>query len=346
GHQILDDASRFMEHEQLDLSLLYAGPRKFYEAKGWHGTISEHMYSLSLDKVEFPGLATSIKVEEVQRFDGQIAKAICDIRTKTSINLTFVVERNLQYFERLIKADLEHATLSMKLFTIREPATNNLIGYFIVPVDSIKPGKEITIAEARMVHDDFESAYLALFKHIKETLDVPVIKIRLSPNYDICKIALKHGATDQTSITSGAMLKFISLERFFTKLALLLNQEIKDGKRTGILQSIKRPESIVLAVFPEDAYEGQGTKFRVDIKAVGKKGNVINIVPESRASNTKPTGTLSISEEMIVTLMFSPALSINEAVEEKLVRMDGVEPGIVELIFKGFTWDKETRDYF
>ncbi|HME55179.1 MAG TPA: GNAT family N-acetyltransferase [Candidatus Lokiarchaeia archaeon] len=342
GHQMLDDATRFMENEGLDLSVLYAGPRHFYEEKGWHGSVPEYKFKVNLGAID-DSMQSTIDLVQMTGYDEHLVDEMCKIRNESSKDLTFFVIRDDSYFHRLIRTDFDFPEEGWTPYIVRERATGSCLGYLL---GSIEEPSTMSIAEARVSTDESDSTYLAIFRALK-TLGCSSLELQLSPNHAICKVAAKLARIeDWSSAASGVMVKFVSLERFFTKLVEAINVQVRNGKRAEVLQAISQRTCLQLTVCPEENQCEGSQEFIIDVDPNPDGMEFVRILHHDSMQEGANTASITISEEMLVTFLFAPSLSTSEAIEDGMLHSEDVDPAIVDLLFKGLSWDKERRDYF
>jgi predicted N-acetyltransferase YhbS len=342
GHLMLDDVTRFMENKGIELSVLYAGPRHFYEEKGWHGAVPASKFLVDLSKIDDAENST-IVLEEMTSYDEQLVDEMCKIRKQSNDDL-FVVLRDDLYFHRLVQTDFDFPEEGWTPYIVRDINSGVCVGYLLGSIET--PGTMI-IAEARVSADDDDAVYLAIFNALKTTLGCTTMEIQLSFNYDICKAAAKLARIqDHTIPMSGVMIKFVSLKNFFTKFVEAINHQISSGKRGEIKDDFSERTIIKLVVHPGNDQENEGQVFAIAVDPSLDNGNIVKILPDSSLQVESINATVSISEEMLVTYLFAPMLPAAEAMEDGLIHVDGIDPACIDALFKGFTWDKEHRDYF
>lgn len=343
GHLIFDDASRFMNKKGIDVSVLYAGPRHFYEEKGWHGVIPSYKFMVDLADID-DSIAPAIDLEEMTSYDVNLVDEMCRIRKESSKDLIFVVIRDDPYFHRLIQTDFDFPEHGWTPYIVRERTTGACVGYLLGHF--YEPGI-MTVVEARVSAGDETAVYQAIFCHLKTRLGCTSLELRLSPNHEICKAAAKLAIIqDYTLPTSGVMVKFVSLELFLTKLVDAINIQIKNGKRENNAQAISKQTFVKLTIRASEDNDESGQEFIIDIDPSQDAVDFLRIIPGEYIRDETCTATISISVEMLVTILFAPSLSANEMIDDGLLHADGVDPAIIELLFRGFSWDKEYRDYF
>jgi predicted acetyltransferase len=347
GHQMLDDSTRFMQGEQLDLSLLYAGPRKFYEAKGWHGTIPTPSFTLDLATLPAGIKGTGVTIEPFAG-DEDTINELCILRQQSQANLSFVVIRDIAYFKRLLEANRQFPGARRNTYIMRDTRTRAIIGYMFAARDEAAGGTNMIVDEARLIHEAPGDAWLAVFRQARDMLGCKRIIMMLSANHDACKVAVNLGATDKSSVISGLMVKFIALDRFLQKLAIAVNMQVKNGIRKHALDLVAdtTTTTIAMSILADDCPGAARTRFVIEVNKKRKAGPVrISLAPDAPAPSNQG-GCIEMTEEALITLLANPSFTSHEAIGSDMVRVSGVDASILDLLFKGFSWDKERRDYF
>ena len=215
GHQVLQDACKFMEQEELQFSVLYAGPKKFYRALGWYDGLPS--YAVEIDAETFSqnikelNIDVNLSIKQLESYDDKIADKLRDIRKKTNYDLNFIVIRDKDYFSRLLKVSSAVPEGKSRNFMITDTDTSDIIGYVLTKIAGGPEGRHLQITEARFLSDDQSAVCSKTLELLFKTNDISKISISLSPSHPITATALSLGAKDSTGLISGIMVKFISL---------------------------------------------------------------------------------------------------------------------------------------
>lgn len=335
GHQVLEDSVDFMRKENIDISLLYAGPIKFYEQKGWKVGMPSQLYELDskILKERTSRRTCEFYLEQLDRADPGVMAQIYQIRKETNEKLHFVVMRSLEYFTRIIDVNFKYPWEHNSVFLIRKKNSGEIVGYLLGKI--AENTKTMEIIETRARHGAIQELYIDVLKELGEKHDISTFKFKLSKNHDIVRVALELGAVDQTSLFSGLMIHVISRTSFMKKLVAALNAmripwESIEKNQEFIMKFEDGDEEVFLIRLQQSV---EGGIVQIDIKTD---------IPEPDGIDSK----VIINSEAFVLLLFSPAMTVDEAIEDELIAVENVNPKVLEVLFKQFTWDKELGDYF
>ncbi|MFX0098326.1 MAG: GNAT family N-acetyltransferase [Candidatus Hodarchaeota archaeon] len=334
GHQVLSDSVDFMKNEKIDISILYAGPIKFYEQKGWKVGIPAQLYELDSKILREKSRKNSeFYLEQLDSADQDVISQLYQIRKDTNEKLNFVVRRSLEYFTRVIDVNFKYPWENNSVFLIRKRGSGGILGYLLGK--TAEDTKTMEIIETRVRHEAIQELYTDILKELAEKHAISKFKIKLSKNHNIVRVALELGAIDQTSIFSGLIMQVISRTSFMIKIIAALNMmkipwDRIEKNQEFIIKFEDGDEEVFLIRMNESEEDGF-VKIDIETGIFEPDGNESRIV---------------INSEALVLLLFSPVMSIDEAIEDELIAVENVDPKVLEVLFKQFTWDKELGDYF
>ncbi|MHA1697873.1 MAG: GNAT family N-acetyltransferase, partial [Promethearchaeota archaeon] len=349
GHRVLADAINFMKEKKIEMSALYAGPRRFYAAKGFMAVMPSYMFKLNLGEScnEQSGKISDdpIYLDELKSFSREIARRLHEIRESTNINLDFVVARDPGYFSRLIESVFKFPNGSERIYLVRERDTGNIAGYLYLEIDKQDNGpSNVVLKEARVLHENQELIFDRILTLLNDLWPGASLSIKLSPNHDICRMAIKRGAKNNSTLISGLMIEIFDLRSFLTKLIAALNYKIKSGFISARSLNIVPATSFSLRILDND--DNTLGVFNVNITSDDLEMPV-KIQPLNNDDfEDIGNGNVVMTKEMMLTMLFSPILTVEEAVEDEMMEVSGVSLDAIELLFSHFTWDKESWDYF
>ncbi|MHA1684596.1 MAG: GNAT family N-acetyltransferase [Promethearchaeota archaeon] len=344
GHKVLQDAVTFMKKEHLDISLLYAGPRKFYGQKGWQVAIPS--YSFTLDSTAIPrgaGHALEfIKLEELQSVTPSIVERLLEIREITSKPLNCVVQRDLDYFTRLIDVNFREGRKDQHTVVVRDINRGEIIGYLLFTTGERDGVGSMDISEARLVRDSEDKVMVQVLEKLTAMYNPASIHVALSPSHGICRVVLGLGARDDSTILSGCMVKILNVGRFLEALVSSANYRIE---RDGISLGSKGVVTFMLGVSERDGADPSDI-FKITFNPDSNSSRWFSMDRSSMIEDGTFNSTVRLTHEGLLSILFSPVLGAAEAVEDEFIEVKGVDVGILELLLDGITWDKENRDYF
>ncbi len=344
GHAVLTDAVSFMESEGLDVSLLYAGPTRFYEAKGWWRGVPTHVFDLDLRTCELnEGLVPSIRVERITRVNDDMVRKLFIIRDATSKNLEFTVKRSLDYFKRVLESYLPGAvTKGNAGYIVRNASSGEIIGY-VLGRESISGERiELQVFEARFSSEDVDVTIRTVLSILKNDGGIDLARIKLSRNHELARVALDLGAKDSSGLVSGLMVKIISRAGFMDKLVAAVNLRSRGRPRPPIPDG----ETLVITIQGDHLEPATSETFKITFHH-GEPDWHVTI--EKGDDHTPPGGfvhSIVVPESVIMPVLFSPVMDVADAMDEGMITGNNPCVPLVNLLFSKFSWDKEITDYF
>lgn len=332
GHVVLEDAIAFMQRSGMDVSLLYAGPVTFYGAKGYQQGIPAYQFNLVMDGAARDKIhGTGLTLEPLPRVDAAIVRQCIDIRNATGAGLSFTVTRDEDYFRRILESRVQDRGAWLV-----KGSGEETIGYLIAGTRMTGDRVHLVIEEARVIHEDPVKAFKAILPRMLRDTWASTATVYLSPRHAITRAAIDLGASNLTNNLSGIMLKIINVRGFVEKLVEAANAKCESNDVSTTIE----PTEPVLVTLVEDAAQGSPShRFSLAITGSGE----LQACHEPRDHFTN---TFTLTHEMLVTLLFSPLLSLEEAIEDELVHATGTTSKVIGRLLGGWSWDKEHVDYF
>ncbi|MBD3187154.1 GNAT family N-acetyltransferase [Candidatus Bathyarchaeota archaeon] len=344
GHLLLEDALSFMRSKDMAFSVLYAGPRQFYRQKGWEVAIPGYRFTLDASRITCKGEGDhAFTINETT--SEQLVHGIFRMRKATNAFLWFVVERDIGYLERMIDISLQDPNQHVVSCS---DSTGHLEGYALLKVNPRNERSSVQILEARFTTGSATrskgiiDAFLAF---IKDRFDPGSISVQLSPNHDITRRMMGLGALDRSSLLTGCMVQVVSTRVFLEVLLGGINHMLRAQPASIPSTSIscrfivrigtkinstpeRRPCRIFFNLDPSDGIP----RFEL---AGGNECKEESHVPE-----------VSMSRETFLSVLFSPILTVGDALDEGLIQAPRSLHAVIKLMLDHASWDLEPRDYF